>query len=70
MVRCDDTGAYYAWQANIYYDTPDEEDHVCEECGWFDACPCRDVGWGMCSYWGEWRQCDTDACEHYTEEEQ
>ena len=69
MVRCDDTGAVYALQADRYYDAPDEEARVCEECGWFEACP-GGCGWGMCSYFGDWRQCDSDACGHFTEEEQ
>lgn len=70
MVKCDDTGAYYAYQAGIYYDVPDDDElaNVCIDCSYFDACP-GGCGWGMCSYYGEFKQEEQDACRQFTPRE-
>lgn len=69
MVKCDDTGAVYALQAERYYDAQDDElANVCIDCSDFDACP-GGCGWGMCSYYGEFKQEEQDACRQFTPRE-
>lgn len=69
-MKCDDTGMVYAMQAERYYDTADNDElaTVCMDCSDFDLCP-GDCGWGMCSYYGEFKQEDQDACGHFTPRE-
>lgn len=71
MVRCDDTGNVYAHEAERYYDTADDDElaQVCMDCDEFDVCP-GGCGWGMCSYYGEFRDGETDACGQFTEREE
>lgn len=68
-MKCDDTGNVYAMQAAAYYDAPDDEEaNVCIDCDDFDACP-GGCGWGMCSYYGEFKQEEQDACRQFTPRE-
>lgn len=52
--------------AAAYYDGPEDEPEFCGGCAEFDYCP-GGCGWGMCSYFGEFKNEDQDACGQYRE---